>query len=59
MDYIKYIQNEMKDETSYKELDKVGNATFLSVKSDMEQVSNNHFMSLLGNDGFDVDLQSV
>lgn len=33
--------------TSYKELDKVGNATIIVVKSDMEQVSNNHFMSLL------------
>ncbi len=47
MDYIKYIPNEMKEITEYKELDKVGNATIIVVKSDMEQVSDNHYMSSL------------
>ena len=47
MDYIKYIPNEMKQIKEYNELDKVANVTFLSVKSDMKQVANNHYMSLL------------
>ena len=53
MDYIKYIPNEMKDITEYKELDKVANATTLSVKLDMEQVVNNHYFSELDEYGCD------
>lgn len=51
MDYIKYIPEEMKEITEYKELNNAVNPTFTKVKDRMQSISNNHYYSELDEHG--------